>query len=132
MHTTLSILNARRRRRRGTMVALLAGCAGLVGCGGSAPGHQSTPAGAPAAASATAAAPKPAVASAVAASAPQASSGSAIARQCSASAGGNPATMIVCLAKHGVKVQTNGRFVSCVQSASDAAAVNACVTRDIK
>lgn len=132
MHTTLSIPNARRRRRRGTMVALLAGCAGLVGCGGSTAGHQSGPDGAPAAASATVVAPKPAVASAAAASGPQASSASAIASQCSSRAGGNPATMIVCLARHGVKVQTNAGFVSCLQSASDADAVNACVTRDIK
>jgi hypothetical protein len=36
---------------------------------------------------------------------------------------------MICLAKHGVRLQSDGKLFACLQSASDAPAIEACINR---
>jgi hypothetical protein len=57
---------------------------------------------------------------------------SAAARQCNAQSGSDPATLMICLAKHGVRLRSDGKLRSCLQTASDASAVEACTNRAVR
>jgi hypothetical protein len=119
--------HAHRRPRSGILIALLATCLAIVGCGGTTAVHHPAAGDMPAATST--AAPAPSSSNAAAASSQQPSSRSAIASKCSASSSGKPAAVMLCLAEHGVKIPTEARLASCLLSATDSTAVNACLTK---
>ena len=56
-------------------------------------------------------------------------SNAAIVNRCAGRANGDPATLGLCLASHGVVVPSHGRVVSCVQAANTRAEVTDCVVK---
>jgi hypothetical protein len=51
---------------------------------------------------------------------------------CRAQAAGDPAELMICLAKHGVKVRGDGRLVRCTEAADTARALEACIEADAR
>jgi hypothetical protein len=94
------------------MAAVAAGI-GLAACGGSSP--SGTPASAPAPTSRL-----------------SATSRSATGDRCAAQSGSDPATLIVCLARHGVRLQSDGTLRACLQTAPDATSIETCINRAVR
>jgi hypothetical protein len=51
---------------------------------------------------------------------------------CKAQAAGDPAELMICLAKHGVKVRGDGRLVGCAEAANTARDLEACIEADTR
>lgn len=108
-------------------LALVAASFTFSGCGGSS--HQ---AGSPqthsAPASSQAATPAPA-----ASTAGSSSDLRSVPGQCIAASGGDPAAFTICLAKHGVHLSAgDGKLTTCVQSASDKAELDRCLSEAVR
>jgi hypothetical protein len=56
-------------------------------------------------------------------------SNAAIVNRCAGRANGDPATLGLCLASHGVVVPSHGKLVSCVQAANTRAEVTDCLAK---
>jgi hypothetical protein len=51
---------------------------------------------------------------------------------CKVQAAGDPAELMICLAKHGVKVRGDGRLVRCAEAADTAQDLEACIEADTR
>lgn len=111
-------------------LALVAASFTFSGCGGSS--HQ---AGSPQ----THSAPAPASSQAPATSAPAGSTAGSssdprsVPGQCVSLSNGDPAAFTICLAKHGVDLSAgDGKLTTCVQSASDKAELDRCLSEAVR
>jgi uncharacterized membrane protein len=93
----------------------------LAACGSATPGSQST--------KATGDQPTTAAQSGRTSPTTAPTSREAVIRQCATAAGGDPASASLCLAHHGVTLETTGQLLSCMSSANDRAGATACLAR---
>ena len=115
--------NAPRRLRAGAAAVPLAlVCLALAACGGSssAPSTSSAP-------SIHVTTPSPAPGQTGAA--PASGLHSAIVRACSAKAGTDFATLEICMASHGVSVQSSPALLNCLHSAAGSAGIAGCLIK---
>ena len=120
--TTRSQPRTRRARRLAALVLTLAVPA-VAGCGGSSGSSGVSGPVSTAAAQTT-------TSSSHTGAAPSVAAGhAAVVSLCSAQADGDPGSMGLCLARHGITVAPDGKMLTCLQTATDRAGVTACLTK---
>ena len=109
-------------------LALVAASFTFSGCGGSS--HQ---AGSPQTHSAPASSQAPATSAPAASTAGSSGDPRSVPGQCVSLSNGDPAAFTICLAKHGVHLSAgDGKLTTCVQSASDEAELDRCLSEAVR
>jgi hypothetical protein len=119
-----------RSSRSLAVLATVAGCLAVGGCGGSLQAGHPAPGTAPTARTqgSTRQSPRPQIAPTA-----RSAAASAAVSQCGAQAPNDPASLALCLARHGVKLSGgDGPLARCVQAAQNATMFDACLKQNAR